>query len=271
MQIKVIFAISLFFPSLFAAGQEVGWYKNETYLAGVYQGKTLFIQNPFNRTKMSFCVDEVRINDTRVNIDYKLSALKIDFDGFDLNTPVQIKVIHNDTLCRPVIINPDAVLFHTIFRFSAISLSDSALVWYTKGERGAGYFEVERLHNGVWMEEEIIEASGQYEGKEYVHFPNLEEGANKYRVKYTFPEGSRVSHLYSREVEFEHYPEPVEFKPKSVKTSLYLSRSTHFEIYDDGHTLVLEGQGTEIDVRVLRRGRYVIYFNGKDPGTFLKE
>lgn len=73
------------------------------------------------------------------------------------------------------------------------------------------------------------------------------------------------------EVDYDHYPEPVEFTPKSTKTRLYLSRSTHYEIYDDGNTLVLEGQGKEIDVRVLRRGRYIIYFNKKDPGTFIKE
>ncbi|MEO1254488.1 MAG: sodium-dependent transporter [Bacteroidota bacterium] len=46
---------------------------------------------------------------------------------------------------------------------------------------------------------------------------------------------------------------------------------THFEIYDGNQKLVLDGQGTEIDVTVLRRGQYVIYFNGKDPGSFLKE
>lgn len=243
----------------------------ETNLAGVFQEKTLFIQNPYNRTTKEFCIEEVQINGSRVDMNYRLSAIKIDFTGYDTFTPVNVRILHKDTLCSPIIINPEAVLFHTIFRFADVSLSDSALHWSTKGERGIGSFEVEKLYNGIWIDQEVIDGTGRYEGQAYSHYPSLDEGANKYRVRYSFPRGNRLDHLYSREVEFEFYPEPVEFKPKSAKTKLTLSRSTHYEIYDQGNTLVLEGQGSEIDVTVLRRGNYVIYFNGKDPGSFIKE
>ena len=245
--------------------------KLETNLAGVYQEKTLFIQNPYNRQTKEFCIQEVQINGQKLEANYNLSALKLDFQGFDSYTPVKIKILHKDTLCTPIIINPEAVLFHTIFRFTEISLNDSVLYWFTKGERGLGEFEVERLYNGIWVDQEVQQATGVYEGQAYAYYPNLEEGSNKYRIKYLFPQGSRIDHLYSQEMEFEFYPERVEFKPKSAKTRLYLSRSTHYEIYDKGNTLVLEGQGSEIDVTVLRRGNYVIYFNGRDPGSFIKE
>ncbi|MEP0984975.1 hypothetical protein [Ekhidna sp.] len=245
--------------------------KVETNLAGVYQGKTLFIQNPFDKQNRNFCVKNVLINEKKVDLNYRLSALKLDFKDFDLYTPVKIRIVHRDSTCIPTIINPEAILFHTIFRFSAISLTDSALVWSTKGETGIGEFEVERLMNGVWVDQEIQPAIGRYEGADYTYYPNLEEGANQYRLRYNFPVGSRIKYLYSREVDFDFYPEPVEFSPKSAKTRVYLSRSTHYEIYDAGQKLVLEGQGREIDVTVLRQGQYVIYFNGKDPGTFIKE
>lgn len=245
--------------------------KVETNIAGVFQGKTLFIQNPFDKSDRKFCVDNIYINEKYVDINYKLSALKIDFEGYDLYTPVQIRIVHKDTLCSPTIINPEAILFHTIFRFVSVSLTDSALVWSTKGEMGLGEFEIERLQNGIWVDQEIRQGLGRYEGAEYTYFPNLEEGANKYRIKYNFPRGSRVKYLFSWEVDYDHYPEPIEFKPKSAKTKVYLSRSTHYEIYDAGSKLVLEGQGTVIDVTVLRQGQYVIYFNGRDPGTFIKE
>ncbi|SNS76531.1 hypothetical protein SAMN05421640_1148 [Ekhidna lutea] len=245
--------------------------KIETNLAGVYQGKTLFIQNPFDRTDRRFCIEKILINERQVDLNNKLSAIKIDFEGFDLYTPVKIRLVHKDSVCIPTIINPEAILFHTIFRFVDISLTDSALVWSTKGETGVGEFEIERLNNGIWVDQEVQQAIGRYEGVDYTYYPNLEEGANKYRVRYNFPRGSRTKYLYSREVDFDFYPEPVEFKPKSAKTRLYLSRSTHYEIYDAGQKMVLEGQGNEIDVTVLRQGQYVIYFNGKDPGTFIKE
>ena len=245
--------------------------QRETNLAGVFQGETLFIQNPFIKESMSFCIREIRINEKPVAINYDLSAIKLDFTGYDPFTPVKIKVIHSDTICRPVIVNPEAVLFHTNFRFSSIQLTDSALVWSTKGEKGRGSFEVEKLSNGFWDRQDLQEGSGQYEGATYTYFPSMGEGANKYRVKYTFPRGSRIAYLYSQELELEYYPEKVEFSPKSAKTHLYLSRVSRYEIYDQGSNLVLKGQGKEVDVRVLRKGRYVIYFDGRFPGGFNKE
>lgn len=204
-------------------------------------------------------------------LNYKLSALKLDFEGFDMFTPVNITVVHSDTICSPILINSEAVLFHTIFRFTSINLTDSALTWVTKGERGVGSFSIEKLENGFWNEKAFVEATGVYEEATYSFFPNLEEGANKYRVRYKFPPRSRATYLYSDETDFDYYPEPVEFKPASAKTRLYLSRMTPYEIYNDSSSLVLTGRGQEIDVTVLRQGRYVIYFNGKDPGTFIKE
>lgn len=243
----------------------------ETNLAGVFQGNTLFVQNPYDNADRRFCIDKIYINKNELNINYNLSAIKLDFQGYDMYTPVKIRIMHKDSVCVPTIINPEAILFHTIFRFTEASLTDSALVWSTKGETGIGQFEVERLMNGVWVDEDIRASTGQYKGATYVFRPNLEEGANKYRIKYNFPRGSRGKHLYSQELDFDHYPEPIDFKPKSAKTKLYLSRSTHYEIYNAGNKLVLEGQGTVIDVTVLRQGEYVIYFNGKDPGSFIKE
>ncbi len=244
----------------------------QTNLAGVYQGKTLFIQNPYDRSSKTFCVEQILINNEPLILNYKLSALKLDFDGIDLYTPVNISIVHSDTVCSPIIINSEAVLFHTIFRFTSISLSDSALTWTTKGEIGIGSFSIEKLENTFWNEKAVVEATGVYEEESYTYLPQeMEEGANKYRVRYKFPPGNRNTYLYSVETDYDHYPVPVEFKPASAKTRLYLSRLTPYEIYNDSSSLVLEGHGIEIDVTVLRQGRYTIYFNGKDPGTFIKE
>lgn len=242
-----------------------------TNLAGVYQGKTLFIQNPYNPNTGSYCIVRIAINNQPQMLNYKLSAIKLDFDGYDLYTPVNITIYHGDTICRPAIINSEAVLFHTIFRFSEVSLADSSLIWKTKGERGFGRFEVEKLVDGIWRGQETFKAQGTYEGAEYTYFPRMEEGHNKYRVRYNYPKGSRSSHLYSMELDYDYYPEPVEFKPKSAKAKLFLSRNSPYEIYNARSELVLQGQGKEIDLTVLSRGQYVIYFDGRDPGTFNKE
>ena len=264
-----ILIILAFVSSLTSAfSQEIA---GSTNLAGVYQGKTLFIQNPYNSALRLYCIEKILVNNVPLNLSYKMSAIALDFDNFDLYTPINISIIHGDKICSPLIINPEAVLFHTVFRFSSVSLSDSSLTWSTKGERGIGTFELEKLTNGIWIAQETITSEGVYEAGSYASFPVLDEGANKYRIKYNYPRGSRARYLYSQEIDYDYYPEPVEFKPHSAKTRLYLSRSTSYEIYDGNSKLVFTGQGIEIDVTVLRQGQYVIYFNGKDPGTFIKE
>lgn len=267
--IRYVLSCWFFVLAAMATGQEKTPYT--TSLAGVYQGETLFIQNSYNLQKKSFCIEEVQINGQRLSLNYGFSALKIDFKGFDLYTPVKVDVIQKDSLCKSAILNPDAILFHTIFRFSDIQLSDTLLSWHTKGEVEKGTFEVEALEGGVWRLKETVDATGVYEGAVYNYYPSMKEGANKYRVKYNFPVLSRVGYIYSQEKELEYYPEAVDFNPKSAKTHLYLSRASSYEIYDQGNNLVLQGEGKEVDLKTLQKGRYVIYFGGRFPGGFNKE
>lgn len=268
---KYVFVLLIF---LYATSLLKGQVLNLTYeqkLAGVFKGKPLFIQNPYNPQTKQYCISSIEINGNAYQTNLKKSAVIIGFNNFSLYSPVNIKIVHKDSTCTPIIINPDAVLFHSFFRFNEIYISDSLLYWDTKGERGEGGFLVEKLDNGIWIEQELVKAKGEYNGAKYQHFPKLEEGANKFRIKYEFPEGSRTSHLYSMEVEYDHYPEPVTFTPKSTKMKLKFSRSASFKIYDANTKQVMEGHGVEADVRRLRRGQYVIYFDDRDPGTFYKE
>lgn len=267
-----LFLSSLILLTLSVVAQEIDVPETryETNLAGVFQGKVLFIQNPYIKSTKEFCVTEIFVNERLQDIKYDLSAIKLSFSELDIYTPVKIRIVHRDSICSPTIVNPEAILFHTIFRFSEISLTDSTLNWQTKGENGRGQFEIEKLSNGIWINQAIIEADGVYEGAKYAYFPDLEEGANKYRIRYTFPAKSRLSYLYSREVEYDYYPEPIEFSPKSTNALIQFSRASQYEIYDAGGTLVLEGEGSEVDVRRLRSGEYVIYFNGKYPGSFTR-
>ncbi|MFY0686179.1 MAG: hypothetical protein JXQ90_03390 [Cyclobacteriaceae bacterium] len=237
-------------------------------LVGVYQGVSLFIQNPFIRTQQKFCVEGVYVNGNKLNLNYRLSALKIDFDQQDLYTPVSVKVIASDSLCIPVIINPDAILFHTFFKFNQAAISDSAIIWSTEGEKVNGEYVIEKQQSGIWSELIRMPSNGEFEKSEYAYIPDLEEGGNKFRVKYDFGNGR---FLYSRELIFDFYPDPVTFEPKATRSRLSFSRVAKYEIYDPNSKLVMQGQAAEVDVRGLIPGDYVIYFDGKDPGVFRKE
>lgn len=237
------------------------------HVAGVNQGKTLFIQNPYNSSLKAFCISKIRINKKKIDLNTQLSAIKLDFKGFEMFSPVVIEVFH-DSICTPVILNPDAIEFHSFFSFKEIGMNDSSLVWKTEGDHPEGNYIVERYQNGFWMERDTIPSKGTFEAAEYEYYPKIEEGPNKFRVKYTFPENEE--YLYSMEVDFHYYASPVTFKPFNVTDYLYLSRSASYEIYDGGSNLVLSGTGITIDVSSLPRGDYVIYFDGSDPGLFRK-
>lgn len=250
-----------------ALGLWLGQVPGTTNIAGVYKGTPIFIQNAFDPQLKTFCIESISINDRPISINKKVSAIKIDFDGIDLYTPIVIKILHKTT-CTPVIINPDAIFYHNVFSFAEIILTDSTLVWKTEGEKVTGSFIIEKIQFGLWQEETSYEAVGKFEGAIYTHYPKISEGSNKYRIKYVFPDGN---YLYSREIDFHFYPEPVTLTPQKTKSKIFFSRSAAYKIYDPGNKVILEGSGTEADVSSLPKGSYVIYFNEEDPGWFIKE
>ncbi len=197
----------------------------------------------------------------------KLSAIALDFDRVDLYAPVTIKIIHKDS-CNPIILNPDAIFFHSTFSFKEVYLTDSILYWKAVGDKSGASYYIERYDGGIWKEVANFESKGVYAGTSYEYIPNLEEGPNKYRIKYVFPD---EKYLYSREIDYHYYPEPVTFSPKRTNYLIRFSRNASYKIYDPKDSVVLEGVGTQVDVRRLWKGEYVIYFDGKDPGIFVKE
>lgn len=238
-----------------------------THLTGVYKGQTLFVQNTFDPEQKKFCISAIKVNSRAIAFNQRSSAIKLDFEGIDMYTPVNITILHNDSLCIPIVINPDAISFHSTFSFKELALSDSSMVWKTVGDKADAVYAVEKYKGGIWLELDTIAAQGRFEGASYQYFPPFEEGANKFRVKYIYPDGH---YLYSWELEFHYYPNPVTFKPAVASDLLYLSRASSYDIYDAGSKLVLSGRGIIIDVSLLPSGDYVVYFDGKDPGVFKK-
>lgn len=250
-----------------ALGLWLGQIPGTTSKAGVYKGRPIFIQNSFDPELKEFCISEIQVNGREIAFNRKMSAIKIDFNGIDLYTPITIRILHKES-CQPIIINPDAINFHSIFSFERISLTDSTLVWNSLGEKETGTFVIEKIDLGIWQEEKVISASGKFEGERYTHYPKINEGSNKYRIKYIFPDDS---YIYSKEIDFHFYPEPVTLTPQKTKKMIFFSRSASYKIYDPGNKVILEGSGTDVDVSSLPTGGYVIYFNEEDPGWFVKE
>ncbi len=244
----------------------LGVQAQEIKLTGVYKGKGIYIQNSYNAQTKEFCVSEILVNGKKSSANLNLTAIHIPFTGFDLYTPVSITVSYKDS-CTARIVNPDAILYHSSFKFDSLVLNDSVMHWYTKGDQVGGNFFVEKLDVDLWDVVKEVRAKGRFQGAQYVYFPEHHDGGNIYRVKYVAPNNR---YLYSMEMEHYHYPESVTFSPRVVKDKITLSRATSYEIMDEDGDVILRGNGKVIPLRLLKPGDYSIMLEG-EVDTFIKK
>ncbi|PIB35838.1 hypothetical protein BFP72_10760 [Reichenbachiella sp. 5M10] len=242
-----------------ALGQDV-------HLTGVNKGESLYIKNPYLVDRESFCIQSIEVNGKVTQTNLRLTAIRLGFSDVELYSPVSIKISHADS-CQPKIINPEAILYYSSFKFDSLVLNDSILHWYTKGDRTEGRFVVEQLSVDHWEEVMTIRAKGRFDGAQYAYFPEQKDGGNKYRIRYELPNGR---YLYSDEIEYYHYPDGVTFSPKVVTDFMYLSREARFEILNSQGEIILQGTAKKIPLRRLQPGDYSIVLEG-DLDTFVKK
>jgi|TARA_B110000046_G_C12980565_1_gene393112 hypothetical protein len=260
---KIIISWALILINAFQVDPEYS-----TEYIGVHRGNSLFIQNPYRKVSSDYCITKIDLNGKSLNLNYQLSALILDFNQIDLFSPVSVKIFSKDSLCKPIVINPDAIFYHSNFSFNKIDVSDTLLEWETQGEHGKGNYSIEKLSEGLWEQIDEVKSKSKFEEAIYGITPLLVPGANKFRIRYDFNEDK---YLYSQEFDFEYYPSPVSFQINDSKELLKLSRKAHFEIFDAGSTLVMEGDGIVINISKLKEGDYVIYFDGIAPTGFSKK
>ena len=260
---KIIISWALFIFNAFQVDSDYS-----TEYIGVYRGSSLFIQNPYQNESSNYCITKIDLNGKALNLNYQLSALILDFNKIDLFSPVSIRIFRKDSLCKPIVINPDAIFYHSNFRFNKLAVSDTLLEWETQGEHGKGNYSIERLYDGLWEHIAEIKSTSKFEKSSYGITPVLVPGANKFRIKYDF---DNDKYLYSQELDYEYYPSPVIFSINDSNELIKLSRKAHYEVYDAGSTLVMEGDGIVINISKLKEGDYVIYFDGIAPTGFSKK
>lgn len=230
-------------------------------LQGVYQGKNLYVQNPFTGNMKDFCTSEVFVNDQLVLSNVQSSAFEIDLSTLGMNEPVTIKITHKDD-CKPKILNPQVIKASSAFQFSAVNVDSELITFVTKGEKPRGRFFVEQYKNNTWTT--VREVSGKENPiiNNYSDKPSHHSGLNKYRVKYLQNDGQV---FYSQVVEFMSDLKPIEFYPKRVTDKIYLSRESDYEILDQYGNVISKGSKKEIDLMKASTG---VYYLNVDNQTF---
>ena len=236
---------------------------------GHYQGRDIYVQNPFSASGVGFCVYEVRVNGLVTTDEINSSAFAVDLALLNLNfgDPVTIEIAHKDG-CDPIIINPEVLKPLSTFEIVGIRVSENGLLkWATKNESGKLPFIVEQFRWNKWVNVGEVDGHGtpgenKYQFQLVPHF-----GINKVRIKQV---DSTNKPRYSKAMEFESSVSPVTFSPVKVKKEITFSSKTLFEVYNMWGNMVARGYDNKIDVTNLIRGKYYLNYDNNFGETFEK-
>lgn len=247
-------------------------------IEGNYQGKNLYIQNPFGSSGVGFCVTEVLVNNQVTTDETNSSAFEVDFKNFKLKLgdKIEVKIKHKDD-CKPKVLNPEVLRPRSTFEIvNNMSISkDGLLKWSTKGETGKLPYIVEHYVFNTWKKVGEVEGNGSASLNEYSFKVVPHSGKNQFRVKQIdYTNQPRLS----KYVDFLSTSPELDFQPKKASNIIEFvqlknpkaSGETMFEIYDQYGNIVKKGYSNQVDVSNLTKGIYYIIYDGKSD-QFLKK
>ena len=262
---KYILTISLF--SFFAFYNVKG---QVLVLEGSYQGRDLYVQNPFSASGVGFCVYEVRVNGLATTDEINSSAFAIDLGLLNLNAgePITVQIAYKNG-CDPIVINPEVLKPMSTFDIVNIRVSDKGMLkWSTKNESGKLPFIIEQFRWNKWVKVGEINGIGTPGENSYQFQVTPNSGLNKVRIKQT---DSSSQSRYSTVLEFQSTLPKVMFSPVKVKTEITFSRKTLYEIYNKFGNIEAKGFADKIDVSNLEKGKYYLNYDNSFGETFEKK
>lgn len=243
-------------------------------LEGNYQGKNIYVQNPFTSNGVGFCVSEVKVNGNITTDEVNSSAFEIDMKPHKLNVgeKVEIKIYHKED-CKPKVLNPEVLKPKSTYEIISMSVEkDGTFSWSTKSETGKLTFAIEQYRWNKWVKVGEVEGVGTPVTNNYSFKIVPHSGKNMLRVRQTDYTGQpRVS----KAAEFESDVPPIVFGPKKASKSISFEAKgsaieTMYEIYDQYGNVVKKGFGSSIDVSNLPKGGYFLNYD-KNMAEFIKK
>jgi hypothetical protein len=240
-------------------------------LEGNYQGKNIFVQNPFSDAGVGYCVYEVMVNDLISTDEINSSAFEIDMKAFELKMgqDVVIKIKHKDG-CSPIVLNPEVLKPKSTFEVLSIGMEgDGVLSWTTSNETGELPFTVEQKRWNKWVKAGEVIGIGTPGEHTYQFKVTPHSGENTFRVKQVdYSKKPR----YSESVTFnDPSVQPITFSPDRTKKTINFSGTTLYEIYDGYGNIIKKGYGNEINVINMQKDKYYLNYDNKMGETFIKK
>ncbi len=238
-------------------------------LDGNYQGKNIYVQNPFAGNGVGFCVFEVTVNDQVTTDEINSSAFEIDFKNFQLRLgdKVEVKIKHKGD-CKPKVLNPEVLKPKSTFEVVNMSIEgDGSLKWSTKGETGKLPYIIEQFRWNKWVKVGEVEGNGTSDVNQYSFKVTPHSGKNQFRVKQVDYTGQP---RLSRAVDYNSTINEVSFSPAKVLKEIIFTDETMFEIYDQYGNVVKKGFAKTVDAGNLQKGVYYLNYDNK-MGEFIKK
>ena len=243
-------------------------------LEGSFQGKNLFVQNPFASGNVGFCVTEVKVNGNVTTDEIASSAFEIDFKPTQLKVgeKVEVKIAHKSG-CKPKVLNPEVLKPKSTFEVISMNVgTDGNLKWSTKNEQGKLAFVVEQFRWNKWVKVGEVDGLGSASTNNYEYKISPHSGKNQFRVKQTDYSGQA---RLSKTIDYNSNGCEVSFAPQKVSKEINFSCSdksaeTMFEIYDQYGNIVKRGFGNKVDCSNLPKGGYFLNYDNK-MGEFIKK
>ena len=226
---------------------------------GHYQGKNLYVQNPFAGSGVGFCVIKVTVNGDATTDQISSSAFEIDFGNLNLSLgdPVVVKIEHK-TDCLPKVLNPEVLKPKSTFSTTSIKVENGKLLkWSTTGEQGKLTYIVEQYRWNKWIKVGEVDGIGTSGANSYEFQVELHSGTNKFRVKQIDYSGKpNISTTASVESDASKLA-LVTDKGSNVE----FTGETLYEIFDTFGNMVKKGYGKVIDCGNLEKGLYYVNYD----------
>ncbi len=264
----------IFFAVISLVISTTGFATGVIVLEGNYQGKNLYIQNPFAGSGVGFCVQEVRVNGNVTTDEIASSAFEIDFRNLQLKVgdKVEVKITHKDD-CKPKVLNPEVLKPKSTFEVVSMSVDkDLTFKWTTKGETGKLAFTIEQFRWNKWVKVGEVEGNGTSGENNYSFKVAPHSGKNQFRVKQVDYTGQPK---LSKTVDYMSTAAEVTFSPAKVSKEIGFFAGTTpvetmFEIYDQFGNIVKKGFASTVDASNLAKGAYYLNYDNK-MGEFIKK
>jgi hypothetical protein len=255
-------AIKNFFLSLLLVVSINVLFAGTIILEGNYQGKNIYVQNPFSGTGVGFCTFEVRVNGDVTTDEVNSSAFEIDLANFQLEigAKVVVTIKHKDD-CKPKVLNPEVLKPKSTFEVIDMDIDkEGVFKWSAKGETGKLPYIIEQFRWNKWIKVGEVEGKGTPETNQYSFKIAPHTGENLFRVKQVDYTGKP---RYSKSAKYRSMAVEVTFSPIKVSKDLIFSAETMFEIYDSYGNIVKKGFADKIDVTNLQKGIYYLNYDNK--------